>query len=85
MRESANHMASRRIVDQEMRLRQLIDASVEVGVEASLDDALQRTVEVAARLVAARYGALGILDRTGSHLERSAFSFGTPARCASPT
>jgi signal transduction histidine kinase len=63
-------MASRRIVDQEMRLRQLIDASVEVGVEASLDDALQRTVEVAARLVAARYGALGILDRTGSHLER---------------
>jgi signal transduction histidine kinase len=63
-------MAIRRIVDQEMRLRQLIDASVEVGVAASLDDALHRTVEVAARLVAARYGALGILDRSGSHLER---------------
>jgi signal transduction histidine kinase len=70
VRESADHMAIRRIVDQEMRLRQLIEASVEVGVEASLDDALQKTVEVAARLVAARYGALGILDRTGSHLER---------------
>jgi signal transduction histidine kinase len=63
-------MAIRRIVDQEVRLRQLIDAGVEVGGEASLDDALQRTVEVAARLVAARYGALGILDRSGSHLER---------------
>jgi signal transduction histidine kinase len=66
----ADHMAIRRIVDQEVRLRQLIDAGVEVGGEASLDDALQRTVEVAARLVAARYGALGILDRSGSHLER---------------
>jgi signal transduction histidine kinase len=70
VRESAHLMAIRRIVDQEMRLRQLIDASVEVGVAASLDDALHRTVEVAARLVAARYGALGILDRSGSHLER---------------
>jgi two-component system, NarL family, sensor histidine kinase DevS len=41
-----------------------------VGSEASLDDVLQRTVEVAARLVAARYAALGVLDRTGSHLDR---------------
>jgi GAF domain-containing protein len=41
-----------------------------VGSEASLDDVLQTTVEVAARLVAARYAALGVLDRTGSHLDR---------------
>jgi hypothetical protein len=27
-------------------------------------------VEVAARLVAARFAALGVLDRTGSHLDR---------------
>jgi signal transduction histidine kinase len=53
-----------------MRLRQLVEANVAVGSEASLDDVLQRTVEVAARLVAARYGALGVLDRSGSHLER---------------
>jgi signal transduction histidine kinase len=30
---------------------------------------LQKTVEVAATLVNARYAALGVLDRTGSHLE----------------
>ena len=59
-----------RIADQELRLRQLVEANVEVGSEASLDDVLQTTVEVAARLVAARYAALGILDRSGSHLER---------------
>jgi signal transduction histidine kinase len=53
-----------------MRLRELVEASVTVGAEASLADALQTTVEVAARLVSARYAALGILDRTGSHLER---------------
>ena len=53
-----------------MLLRELVEASVTVGAEASLADALQSTVEVAARLVSARYAALGILDRTGSHLER---------------
>ena len=30
----------------------------------------RQTVDVAARLVGARYAALGVLDRTGSHLER---------------
>lgn len=59
-----------RIADRENRLRHLVDANVAVGSEASLDDVLQKTVEVAARLVAARYAALGVLDRTGSHLER---------------
>jgi hypothetical protein len=29
-----------------------------------------KTVEIAALLVEARYAALGILDRTGSHLDR---------------
>jgi two-component system, NarL family, sensor histidine kinase DevS len=59
-----------RIADREKRLRHLVDASVAVGSEASLDDVLQKTVEVAAKLVVARYAALGVLDRTGSHLER---------------
>jgi signal transduction histidine kinase len=59
-----------RIADQENRLRHLVEANVAVGSEASLDDVLQQTVEVAARLVVARYAALGVLDRTGSHLER---------------
>ena len=56
--------------DQEKRLRELVAANVAVGSETSLDDVLQTTVEVAAKLVAARYAALGVLDRTGSHLDR---------------
>jgi signal transduction histidine kinase len=58
------------IADRERRLRHLVEANVAVGSEASLDDVLQKTVEVAARLVAARFAALGVLDRTGSHLDR---------------
>jgi signal transduction histidine kinase len=58
------------IADRAQRLQRLVEANVAVGSEASLDDVLQKTVEVAARLVLARYAALGILDRTGSHLER---------------
>jgi signal transduction histidine kinase len=58
------------IADRERRLRELAAANVAVGSEASLDDVLQKTADVAARLVNARYAALGVLDRTGSHLER---------------
>ena len=56
--------------DRETRLRELAAANVVVGSEASLEDVLQKTAEVAARLVGARYAALGVLDRTGAHLER---------------
>jgi signal transduction histidine kinase len=59
-----------RIADREKRFRHLAEAGVAVGSGASLDDVLQRTVEAAAGLVDARYAALGVLDRTGSHLER---------------
>jgi signal transduction histidine kinase len=65
-----DHVAVSRITDSEKRLRHLVEANLAVGSEASLDDVLQKTVEVAARLVGARYAALGVLDRTGSHLER---------------
>jgi signal transduction histidine kinase len=58
------------IADREQRLRDLAEASVAVGAEVSLENVLQKTVETAAGLVAARYAALGVLDRTGSHLER---------------
>ena len=58
------------IADRERLLRELAAANVAVGSEASLEDVLQKTAEVAARLVNARYAALGVLDRTGSHLER---------------
>jgi signal transduction histidine kinase len=56
--------------DRERLLRELAAANVAVGSEASLEDVLQKTAEVAARLVNARYAALGVLDGTGSHLER---------------
>jgi signal transduction histidine kinase len=58
------------IADREQRLRHLAEANVAVASEVSLENVLQKTVETAAGLVAARYAALGVLDRTGSHLER---------------
>ncbi|MGH2998186.1 MAG: GAF domain-containing protein [Gaiellaceae bacterium] len=56
--------------DRESRLRELAAANVAVGSQSSLEDVLQKTADVAARLVGARYAALGVLDRTGAHLER---------------
>jgi len=56
-------------VTREERLRHLAAANIAVGSEAALRDVLQKTVEVAATLVNAHYAALGVLDRTGSHLE----------------
>jgi signal transduction histidine kinase len=41
-----------------------------MGSANSLDEVLQQTVDIAARLVGARWAALGVLDRAGSRLER---------------
>jgi signal transduction histidine kinase len=49
-------------------LRQLLDAVVAIGSDLDLDLALQHIVESAAALVDARYGALGVLDETRTHL-----------------
>jgi signal transduction histidine kinase len=54
----------------ETRLRGLLDAIAAVTGELSLDAVLQRLVEVAVELTGARYGALGVIDRSGSGLER---------------
>ena len=54
----------------ETRLRALIDAGIAVTSELSLDAVLQRIVEVAAELTEARYAALGVIDRSGTGLER---------------
>lgn len=53
-----------------MRFRELAAANVAVASQSSLEDVLQKAADVAARLVDARYAALGVLDRTGTHLER---------------
>ena len=53
-----------------VRLRGLIDAGIALGSELSLDDLLQKLVETAADLTGARYAALGVIDGTGTELER---------------
>jgi len=49
-------------------LRQLLDAVIGIGADLDLVATLQRVVEAAAVLVDARYGALGVLDVSGSSL-----------------
>jgi signal transduction histidine kinase len=52
------------------RMRALLDAGVALTSELSLDALLQRVVETAAELTEARYAALGVIDSTGTELER---------------
>jgi signal transduction histidine kinase len=52
------------------RLRALVEAGIAVSSELSLDAVLQRIVEAAAEITGAPYAALGVIDRTHSHLER---------------
>ena len=52
------------------RLRQLVDAGIALNSGLTLDGVLQRIVETAATLTGARYAALGVIDRTGTELER---------------
>lgn len=49
-------------------LRRLVDAVVTIGSDLDLPAMLRRIVEAAVELVDARYGALGVLDRTGTRL-----------------
>jgi two-component system, NarL family, sensor histidine kinase DevS len=52
------------------RMRALIEAGVALTSELSLESLLQRLVETAADLTEARYAALGVIDPSGSELER---------------
>jgi signal transduction histidine kinase len=52
------------------RWRSLVDAGIAVTSELSLDAVLQKIVESAAELTAAKYAALGVIDRSGLALER---------------
>ena len=54
----------------ESRLRSLVDAGIALSSELSLDGLLQRLVDTAATLTGARYAALGVIDRSGTMLER---------------
>ncbi len=48
-------------LDQQARLRLLLDASVTMAADLTLDGVLSRIVTIASRLVEARYAALGVL------------------------
>jgi signal transduction histidine kinase len=52
------------------RMRALLEAGVALTSELSLDSLLQRLVETAAGLTESRYAALGVIDATGTELER---------------
>jgi signal transduction histidine kinase len=53
----------------EPRFKALVEAGIAVSSELSLDAVLQRIVEAAADLTAARYAALGVIDATGRSLD----------------
>lgn len=50
-------------------MRRLLDAVVDVGAGLDLPSILSRVVEAATALADAEYGALGVLDPTGTRLE----------------
>jgi signal transduction histidine kinase len=52
------------------RLRSLVEAGMALTSELSLEAVLRRLLEVAAELTEARYAALGVIDPSGSRLER---------------
>ncbi|MGH2899511.1 MAG: GAF domain-containing protein, partial [Solirubrobacteraceae bacterium] len=52
------------------RMRALVEAGIALSSELSLDTVLQKLVEVAATLTGAKYAALGVVDPTGTRLER---------------
>jgi two-component system, NarL family, sensor histidine kinase DevS len=54
----------------EPRLRALVEAGIVLASELSLDGLLQRLTELAAELTGARYAALGVIDASGTRLER---------------
>jgi signal transduction histidine kinase len=57
-------------VDDRDRFRALLEATMALSSELSLDALLQKLVETAAELTGARYAALGVIDSTGQQLER---------------
>ena len=52
------------------RLRALVETGIAIHSELSLDGVLERIVEAAARVTGAEYAALGVIDPSGSGLER---------------
>ena len=58
------------VISGQDRLRTLFETGIAISSELSLDGVLERIVEAAAAVTGARYAALGVIDRTGTGLER---------------
>jgi signal transduction histidine kinase len=58
------------VIGQEERLRSLVNVGILLTSELSLETVLERLLEAAAELTGARYAALGVIDRSGTSLER---------------
>jgi signal transduction histidine kinase len=56
--------------EQSNRLRTLLQTGLAISSELSLDGVLQRILEAAALVTDAQYAALGVIDPTGTSLER---------------
>ena len=52
-------------IDRDDRLRALVGAGIALSSALSLDELLERLVQIAAELTDARYAALGVIDREG--------------------
>ena len=52
------------------RLKGLVEAGIALSSELSLDELLRKLAETAAALTGARYAALGVIDPSGTGLER---------------
>ncbi|MFF1396299.1 PP2C family protein-serine/threonine phosphatase [Streptomyces sp. NPDC058287] len=60
----------RSLLDAMDRVQGLLDAVVSISREVELPAVLNRIVTTAMELVGARYGALGVLDESGDHLQQ---------------
>ncbi|MFR9787454.1 PP2C family protein-serine/threonine phosphatase [Streptomyces sp. MB22_4] len=64
------------------RLRHLLDAVGAVSTDMDTRTVLRRIVEAATDLVAARYGALGVLDESGEVIDLITVGIDDPGMCA---
>jgi signal transduction histidine kinase len=60
----------REIQRRSVQLAALHDAGIALTTELNLSTVLQKVVDLARTLVGARYGALGVLDEEGKHIEQ---------------
>ena len=61
------------------RLRVLVETGIALSSELSLKSLLEQLIASAARLTGARYGALGVIDRSGTGRPRTSARLATNA------